>query len=87
MPLKPPPPDAHWRDSARPAKFFVIDARAAIPVLFCLLHIRLWTIVLALMVTTFFGILNHYGFSLAVFFRWLRATLAGKRKIAKPWWV
>ena len=28
-----PTADAHWRDSARPAKFFFVDAKAAFPLL------------------------------------------------------
>ncbi len=87
MVMKAPSPDAHWRDSARPARFFLIDARAAFPVLFCLLHLRIWTIILALTITAFFAILNRYGFTISVFGRWLRSTLAGKRKMATPWWV
>lgn len=83
----PPSRDAHWRDSARYPQFFIIDARAVFPVLLCLLHIRLWTVVLALLATTFFAILNRYGFTLAVFGRWIRSKLAGKRKVALPWWL
>lgn len=85
--MRPPTSNAHWRDSARPAKFFVIDARAVFPVFFCLLHIRIWTMALALVATAFFATLNRYGFTPQVFGRWLRAFLAGKRKMATPWWV
>lgn len=82
-----PPPDAHWRDSARSPKFFVFDAKAAFPLLLFLLHIRLWTFIVAVVAWMFFSILNYYGFSIGVFLRWLRSTLAGKRKIAIPWWT
>lgn len=77
---------SHWRDSARVPRFFLIDARAAFPLLFFLLHIRLWTFIVAVVVTLFFGILERYGFSLVVFWRWLRTTLAGRRKYSSPWW-
>lgn len=83
----PPSPDAHWRDSARYPQLFIIDARSVFPVLLALLHLRVWTIALAIMVSLFFGILNRYGFTLAVFGRWIRTTLGGKRKAAKPWWM
>ncbi|HVV69300.1 MAG TPA: IcmT/TraK family protein [Gammaproteobacteria bacterium] len=85
--LKTPSPNSHWRDSARYPRFFFVDARAVFPVFFCLLHIKLWTILLAVSVTAFFTVLNYYGFSVAVFGRWLRCTLAGRRKVAIPWWV
>lgn len=79
-------PNAHWRDSARHARFFLVDARAAFPLLLFLLHIRLWTFVAAIVAMTFFGMLEHYGFTVTVFVRWVRNFLAGPRKHARPWW-
>jgi len=78
--------EAHWRDSARSPRFFLIDARAAFPLLLFLLHIRIWSFVLALVTMAFFGFLERYGFSLVVFLRWMRTILAGPRKVAIPWW-
>jgi intracellular multiplication protein IcmT len=85
--VNPPSPNAHWRDSARYPLLFFVDARAVFPVILCLLHIRIWTISVALAATLFFTVLNHYGFTVAVFGRWLRTNLAGRRKIAAPWWL
>lgn len=78
--------EPHWRDSARNPRFFIIDARAAFPLLLFLLHIRLWSFILAVVTMVFFGALERYGFSLTVFGRWLRTKLAGPRKVAIPWW-
>lgn len=78
--------NAHWRDSARLAKFFFVDAVAAFPMLAFLLHIRWWTFILAVVTTLFFTVLRRYGFSIPVFFRWLRGFIAGPRKMAIPWW-
>ncbi len=85
--INPPPSNAHWRDSARYPRLFFVDARAVFPILFCLLHIKIWTIFLALAATGFFTVLNYYGFSISVFGRWLRTSLAGPRKVAIPWWI
>lgn len=85
--MKLPPRDAHWRDSARSPKFFIFDAKAAFPLLLFLIHIRWWTFTVAVLAWLFFTYLNYHGFSLEVFLRWVRATLAGKRKIAIPWWM
>lgn len=85
--INPPSADASWRDSARYPKLFFVDARTVFPVVFCLLHIRLWTISIAVAVTLFFTMLNYYGFTIAVFGRWLRAKVGGKRKVAVPWWM
>ena len=79
--------DSHWRDSARPARFWFLDCRAAFPFLLFLLHIRLWTFIVAIVAVIFFALLERYGFRVTVFGRWLRATLAGKRKMAIPWWL
>lgn len=79
-------PLAHWRDTARPAKFFLVDYRAAFPLLLFLLHIRWWTFIFAVVTMIFLGILEHYGFTVSVFKRWLRTRLAGPRKFSRPWW-
>ena len=79
-------PGAHWRDSARKARFFGIDAKISFVLLLFLLHIRWWTFFTALGVAIFLGLLERFGFSLEVFARMFRFKLAGKRKIAVPWW-
>ncbi len=78
--------ESHWRDSARIPRFFFIDARASFPLLLFLLHIRLWSFILALSAMAFFGLLERYGFSVTVFLRWIRSVLAGPRKMAIAWW-
>lgn len=77
---------AHWRDSARNVRFWIVDFRACFPLLLMLFHIRIWTFVIAIFATLFFAALERYGFSVAVFLRWMRSYLAGPRKIAQPWW-
>ena len=80
-------PDAHWRDSARTVKFFVWDANSVFPFVIFIMHVKWWTFFLAFGVMIFFTLLNRFGFSLSVFTRWLRSSLAGKRKMAIPWWM
>ena len=77
---------AHWRDSARTVQFWMIDYRAAFPLLFFLVHIRLWTFIVAVATTGFFALIEKYGFSVAVFMRLIRAYIAGPRKISQPNW-
>jgi len=78
---------AHWRDSARTTRFFMIDSRAAFFILFFLVHIQVWTGLLALINIIFFSIIEHYGFNIPVFFRWLRTNIAGPIKLSQPWWI
>lgn len=80
------PVEAHWRDSARTPRFFVMDAYAAFPLLIWLLHFRLWTFIMAVSFTSFFAALEYYGFTLRVFGRVVREFLAGPRKLSTPWW-
>jgi len=78
---------AHWRDSARSIKFFIWDGKAAFPMVLFLVHMHVWTLIVAVVSMMFFTLLNRYGFSPLVFARWLRSTLAGSRKMAVPWWM
>lgn len=77
---------SHWRDSGRIPRFFGIDARSTFPLLFFLVHIKLWTFLVAVIITVFFGLIERYGYSAIVFVRMFRSLLAGRRKLAKPWW-
>lgn len=81
-----PTSNAHWRDSARTARFFFIDAKAAFPLFLFLIHIQLWSFILAFIFMVFFTVLNRFGYSVDVFFRIFRSMLAGPRKVAIPWW-
>lgn len=77
---------AHWRDSARNTRLWWVDFRACFPLLILIFHIRLWTLLMATIFVLFFTLLERYGFSVAVFGRWLRSYIAGPRKIAQPPW-
>jgi len=77
---------AHWRDSGRIPRFFIVDARSFYPLILFLMHVRLWTFMVALIVALFFGLIEHYGYSMTVFLRMLRTFFAGKVKVVRPWW-
>lgn len=77
---------AHWRDSARSVRFFMLDGKTAFPMLLMLMHITMWTFCLAVSATIFFSILRHYGYTVDVFFRRARCIISGPRKAARAWW-
>ena len=79
--------EAHWRDSARSAKFFIWDVKAAFPLLILLIYANWWTLGIAVFAMMFFSVLNRFGFSISVFGRWLRSSLAGSRKQSRPGWM
>ncbi len=84
--MEQPSDDTHWRDSARQARFFFVDAYAAFPILIMFLHIKLWTLLITIGFIIFFAILERFKFTIPVFARWLKSTIAGPLKIARPWW-
>lgn len=72
----------HWRNSMKSARFFMFDARAAIPFVLCLLHIRLWTLGLAAVTTVLFYILEQKGLTFDAALRSLRVWIIGKHRPA-----
>ncbi len=78
--------NAHWRDSARPVRFFIWDGKTAFPLVLFIMHWAWWTLGIAVGGMIFFTILNRYGFSVEVFGRILRGFIGGTRKTAIPWW-
>ena len=72
---------AHWRDSGRQPKFWIVDARASLFVLLVVLHLRFWTVGLAIVVFLFLALLEYYKLPLGVFIRLVRTKLTGKRKV------
>ena len=87
MVVRLPSETAHWRDSARSPRLFFFDAKAIFPFMLLMLHIEWWTFFIALATAIFLTIIGRYGFTVEVFLRWLRSTLAGPRKISDPWWM
>ena len=81
------PSTAHWRDSSREVKFFMIDSKAAFPFVIFLMHMRTWTFFLAVTMMLFFGVLARFGFTVSVFRRWIKSFIAGSRRFSRPWWV
>ena len=78
---------ASWRDSARSTRFWIFNSSTAFPLLLCLFNIKLWTFILAVSVMAFFLMIEYYGFTPAVFGRFVRSLLAGKRRVSRPWWL
>ncbi|MDE2029496.1 MAG: IcmT/TraK family protein [Alphaproteobacteria bacterium] len=74
--------DLHWRNSQKQARFFALDARAAAPILFFLVHARLWTFVLAILTMLVFWILERRGLTFEAALRAGRAWILGPRRPA-----
>lgn len=85
--MQAPKADSSWRDSARSPKLWIFDARASFPLLLMSFHITWGTFAFAILATMFFTMLNKYGFSLPVFYRYVKSNLAGPRKLSQPRWL
>jgi intracellular multiplication protein IcmT len=72
--------DTHWRNSMKPARFFFLDARAAVPFVFTLLHLRLWTLAVAAITTLIFYILEQRGMSFDAALRAIRVWFVGNKR-------
>jgi intracellular multiplication protein IcmT len=72
----------HWRNSMRPVRFFNLDARAGIPFIFLLVYFRPITIVLTILVTVFFYMLERRGLTFPAALRSIRQWLIGDRRPA-----
>ena len=74
--------DYHWRNSMRPTRFFAFDSRAALAILLVIVHIREWTIVLAIVTMAAFWLAERRGYGLEAALRRVRAILLGPRRPA-----
>lgn len=70
--------DVIWRDTALFPRFFIIDARCLIPILFWMIHARAWTFYLTLGAIAFFACLEWYGISPEVALRIARLWMTGR---------
>jgi len=77
--------DWHWRNSMRPVRFFMMDARAAIAFFLFLMHMRVWTLVTAVVVMTIFWILERKGLTFDAAMRALRSWFLGGNRPALLW--
>lgn len=67
----------HWRNTARPVRFFNIDYRAGIFLFIFLMHIRMWTFILLIVVFVVLFLLEKRGLTLPLATRRLRVWFLG----------
>ncbi|MBB2156609.1 type IV secretion protein IcmT [Gluconacetobacter diazotrophicus] len=75
-----------WRYSAAPVKILILDARALLPFILFLAHMRLWTLGCALVGVVVFGGLAWLGLTLPVAWRMMRVILCGPIRPYLPAW-
>lgn len=72
----------HWRNTARPARFFTLDYRAGLFVFIFMIHVRFWTLGLMLTVFTILFLLERRGLTMPLAMRRLRVWFIGSHRPA-----
>lgn len=74
-----------WRDTGKVVRFLGVDGRAAFGVGLVIVHISILTVILAISIIIFFGILERFSYTIPNAFRKVRSVLAGKvRRAVHP---
>lgn len=74
--------DTHWRNTQKPARFFMLDARAFAALFLFLIHARLWTLAFAGIVMLIFWLLEQRGLTFESSLRAFRSWILGIRRPA-----
>lgn len=74
----------HWRNSARPVRFFALDARAAMPFCILLFYMRPISILLTVIITMMFHMFEKKGLTFPAAMRAMRVWLWGQYR---PGWI
>ncbi len=77
---------AYWRMSSVSPTIFGIPCLSYCPIFIFLLHIRVWTLILSILVIGFSGILVKYGYTFSVFIRKISSIIRGNKISQRPWW-
>ena len=74
----------HWRNTMKTVRFFQFDARAGFFIILVLVHARVWTFALMILVNVLFWILERKGLSFAAAVRAIRLWFVGPYR---PAWI
>lgn len=75
-----------WRNTGHPARLFVLDARACLPILIVTVWWSWPTLYLALFGVAFFSLISFFGLTVPAMVRLLRRWLVGPFRTAVPVW-
>lgn len=73
----------YWRETHRQPRFLFLDGRLVITLFLMIMHIRLWTVGLALLTILVLWIFERKGVSADSILRYLRASIVGKKRSAR----
>jgi len=73
-------PNIYWRDTQRPLRFFIFDARAAFAILLFLFHAKLWTFITSIVLMFLFWLMERKGLNFTTAFRKIRGFIIGRKR-------
>ena len=79
--------NASWRDTAREAKLGPFNVIAFLPLMLFLFSISWSTFAVLILTLIALQVLEYFVFGPATFIRFFRSKIAGKRRLASPWWM
>ena len=74
--------DSHWRYTQKPARFFMLDARAFAAIMLFIVHISLWTFLIAIFTMFVFWLFERRGLTFEAALRAMRSWFVGRRRPA-----
>ncbi|WP_370632118.1 IcmT/TraK family protein [Gilliamella sp. ESL0441] len=75
-----------WRHASKTPKLMGIPCISYISLFAWLLHMRMWTFLLSLIILICSALLAKFGITLSVFIRQIQHYLRGSRVTGRPWW-
>lgn len=66
----------NWRNTARPARFLGLDAKATFPVFIWMCRVAWWTFFIAVASILFFWFLERFGYNVTVLYRMIRLKIS-----------
>jgi len=79
-------PLAHWRDTARPAKFFIIDANIIWPIVIFVVAMSTRTLILLVLSAIFLLAIERVHFTIRKVVRYMFVFIVGPIRYRKGWW-
>lgn len=74
---------AFWRETHKQVRFVIFDGRIFVVWLLMIMHLRVWTVLLAIGITFGLFLLERKGVSADSALRFMRASFAGRRRTAR----
>lgn len=72
-----------WRETMKPAKFLIFDGRVVLVLLPTFIHMRIWTLSIAMITMMVFWYFDRKGISASSIVRFVRARFIGKKRSAR----